>query len=145
MDDVLGVEVLEALDDLVDDATDEFRLQAVFVLLDEVEQVAIEIFEDQVDLALFLEGLLDAHHVVAFQHLQHLDLTLDGLTGKLVLIAFFEFLDRHSLPPEVPKPPVYLFVAFQTIPYAPSSITSIISYFCINKYNSPLLISLFVF
>lgn len=46
MDDVLGVEVLEALDDLVDNAADEFRLQAVFVLLDEVEQVAIEIFED---------------------------------------------------------------------------------------------------
>lgn len=116
MDDVLGVEVLEALDDLVDDAADELSLEAVFVFLDEVEQVAIEVFEDKVDLSLFLEGLFDANHVISFQHLQHLYLTLDGLAGELVLIAFFEFLDRHSLPPEVPKPPVYLFVAFQTIP-----------------------------
>lgn len=88
----------------------------MFVLLDEVEQVAIEVLEDEVDLALLLEGLLDAHHVLALQHLQHLDLALDGLARKLVLVAFFEFLDRHSLPPDVPKPPVSLFVAFQTIP-----------------------------
>ena len=36
MDDVFGVEVLQALDYLVDDAADEFGLEAVFVLLDKV-------------------------------------------------------------------------------------------------------------
>lgn len=77
--DVFGVQVLETLDDLVDDAADEFSLQAVFVLLDEIEQVAVEVLKDEVDLALLLEGLLDAYHILSLQHLEHLYLALDGL------------------------------------------------------------------
>ncbi len=78
VDDVFGVEVLETLDDLVEECGDEGRFEATLMLLDEIEEVAFEVLEDEVDLALLLEGLLDADHVVALEHLEHLDLALDG-------------------------------------------------------------------
>lgn len=73
MDDVFGVEVVNAFDDFVDELVDEFGVQAMFELFDEIEQIAFKVLEYEIDLALLLEGLLDAHHVVALQHLQHLD------------------------------------------------------------------------
>jgi hypothetical protein len=130
VDNIFGVEILKALDDFVEDGGDELGIESLIVLLDEVEEVAIEVLKDEIDLAFLLEGLLDAHHVFALEHLKHLYLALDGHVGKLVFIALLEFLDRHSLPPEVPKLPLSLLRAFHTIPYAPSSITSIISYLC---------------
>ena len=54
MNNVFGVEKLDALYYLVDDEVDQRRLQSVFVLLDEVEQVVLKVLEDMVDLALFL-------------------------------------------------------------------------------------------
>jgi hypothetical protein len=57
----------------------------------------LEVLEDEIDLSFFLEGLLDAHHIVPFEHLQHLDLSLDGFTAELILVGLLEFLDGDSL------------------------------------------------
>ena len=54
-------------------------------------------FEDEVDFALLFESFLDVDHVVPLQHLEHLDLALDGPAGELVLIRLLELLDGDSL------------------------------------------------
>jgi hypothetical protein len=41
----------------------------VLIFFDEIQQIAIEVLEDKIDLALLLEGLLDADHIIAFEHL----------------------------------------------------------------------------
>jgi hypothetical protein len=130
------MQVLQALDDLIEEFGDEGRVKAVFVLFDKIEQIAVEVFEDKIYLSLLLEGLLNTDHIVAFEHLEHFYFSLDGAPRKLVLITLFELLNGNSLPLDVPKPPFSRFTAFHTIPYAPSSITSKISYFCIlYNYN----------
>lgn len=96
VDDILGMQVLQALHNLVEECSNEGSLQAMLMLFDQVQQVPLEILEDEVNLALLFEGLLDADHVVALQHLQHLDFALDGLAGKFVLVALLELLNRHS-------------------------------------------------
>ncbi len=116
MDYVFGVQVLDALDYLVDERVDQLGLQAMLELLDQVQQVALEVLEDEVDLALLLEGLLESHHEVTLQHLQHLDFPLDGLARKLILVPLLELLYRHSLTPNVPITPDSRLTAFQTIP-----------------------------
>jgi|JI6StandDraft_1071083.scaffolds.fasta_scaffold134888_1 hypothetical protein len=79
MNNVFGVEKLDALYYLVDDEVDQRRLQSVFVLLDEVEQVVLKVLEDKVDLALFLECLPETHHELAPQHLEHTYLSLNSI------------------------------------------------------------------
>ena len=52
------MQVLQALDDLIEEFGDEGRVKAVFVLFDKIEQIAVEVFEDKIYLSLLLEGLL---------------------------------------------------------------------------------------
>ena len=126
MDDIFRMQVLQTLDDLVDNLVDEFGVETLLVPLDEVEEIMGKILEDEVDFPLLLEGLLDIDNEIALQHFEHLDLPLDGPPGKLILIRLLELFNCHLLHRCVPTWLVSLFTAFQTIPYAPSSITSII-------------------
>ena len=78
MDDVFRMQVLQALDDLIEEFGDEGRVKAVFVLFDKIEQIAVEVFEDKICLSLLLEGLLNTDYIVAFEHLEHFYFSLDG-------------------------------------------------------------------
>ena len=120
------MQVLQTLDDLVDDLVDEFGVETLLVPFDEVEEIMGKVLEYKVDFSLLLEGLLYIDNKISFQHFEHLDLPLDGPPGKLILIRLLELFNGHCLHPCVPTWLVSLFTAFQTIPYAPSSITSII-------------------
>jgi len=115
----------------------------MLIFFDEIQKVLLEVFENEIYFPFLLKGLLEAHHVVAFKHFKHFDLSLDGFSGKLILVPLLKLLDRNSLLQQVPKQLIYLFIAFHTIPYAPSSITSIISYLFIKKYITPLFNILF--
>ena len=126
MDDVFRMQVLQTLDDLVYDLVDEFGVKTLLVPLDKVEEIMCKVLEYEVDFPLLFEGLLDVDHEISFQHFEHLDLPLYGPPGKLIFIRLLELFYCHYLHPCVPTWLVSLFTAFQTIPYAPSSITSII-------------------
>lgn len=67
-------------------------------LLDEVEQVVLKVLENEIDLALLLKCLLNAYHILAFQHLQHFYFSLDGLLRELILVALLKLLYCNSLP-----------------------------------------------
>lgn len=98
MNDVLGVKVLNAFDDLVNDKVYEFRIQTVVEFLYEVEQVVVEVLEDEVDLSFFLECFLDADHVLTLEHLEHFDFSLYGLLGEVIFVTLLKLLDGNSLP-----------------------------------------------
>jgi hypothetical protein len=93
--DIFGVQVLKALDYFVDEEVYELGIEAVLVPLDEIEQIVLEVLENEIHLAFLLERLLYTHHVVSLQHLEHLDLALDGPPRQLIFVAFFEFLYGH--------------------------------------------------
>ena len=57
----------------------------------------LEVLKDEIDFAFLLEGLLDTHDIVSFEHFEHLYLSLDGFTIELIFVGFFEFLDGDSL------------------------------------------------
>jgi hypothetical protein len=57
----------------------------------------LEVLENEIDLSFLLEGLLDTHYIVTFQHFEHFDLTLDGFATELVFVGFLEFFDCDSL------------------------------------------------
>ena len=78
MDDVFGVQVLQTFYYFVDEKVDQGRLESVFVSFDEVQEVVLEVFEDEIDLAFLFEGLLNSDHEVTFEHFKHLDLPLYG-------------------------------------------------------------------
>ena len=40
----------------------------MFILFYKIEEIALEVLKNEIDFALFLEGLLDANDVVSFQH-----------------------------------------------------------------------------
>jgi hypothetical protein len=46
MDDIFGMQILEAFNYLIDEGIDKFWVQALLILFDEVEKVALEVFED---------------------------------------------------------------------------------------------------
>ena len=48
MDDVLAVAVLDRLQQLVDEAADLVKLDAVGVLLEDLEQILLQVLEDEV-------------------------------------------------------------------------------------------------
>ena len=127
--------MLNAFDNFVDDEVYEGRLQSCFIFLNQVQKVLLKVLENQVNLSLLFKSLTEIDHEVAFQHFEHPNLSLDGFPGKLILVTFLELLYCHSLVLSLPKCWFSRLTAFQTIPYAPSSMTSKISYFYINKYN----------
>ena len=57
----------------------------------------LKILKDEIYFAFFLEGLLDAHDVVSFEHFEHLYLSLDCFAIELIFVGLFEFLDGDSL------------------------------------------------
>lgn len=74
--------------------------------------------EDEVDFSFFFEGLADADDVVAFEHFEHFDLTLDGAFIVFVFVGFLELFDGNFvfIEVEVPSYWVSLLMAFHTIP-----------------------------
>ena len=91
------MQVLQTLHYFVYQGVDQFRLQPVLKLLNQIQQIAFEVLEYEIDFSLLLESLLKADHVVPLEHLEHLDFALDGLAGKLVFVAFLELLYGHSV------------------------------------------------
>ena len=65
----------------------------MLILLNQIQQIVLEVLKNKINLAFLLEGLFDAYNVLTFKHFQHLDLSLDGATGELILICFFELFD----------------------------------------------------
>jgi hypothetical protein len=59
----------------------------------QVEQVLWEVLEDKVNFALFFEGLPDTDDVVAFEHFEHLNFSLDCPLVVLIFVSLFKFLN----------------------------------------------------
>jgi hypothetical protein len=59
----------------------------------QIKQVLGKVLKDKVDFALFLEGLPDADHMVAFEHFEHLNFALDCPLVLLILVSLFKFLN----------------------------------------------------
>lgn len=52
------VQKLYTLDDLIDNCVDKFGVESVLKPFDEVEQIAFEVLENEINLSFLLEGLL---------------------------------------------------------------------------------------
>ena len=70
-------------------------LQPLGVDLNQVQQVLRKVLKDQVDLTLLLKRLPDSHHMIALEHLEHLDLPLDRALVVFVFIGLLELLYRN--------------------------------------------------
>ncbi len=109
-EDVLGLDVavqhavqvheVQGPHQLVDYRPGELGLQAVGVVLQQVEQVLVKVLEDKVDPPLALEGLLELDHVLALKQPQHPHLPLDVFPDHFVLLRLLELLYRHLSVPD---------------------------------------------
>ena len=67
--DVQRVQVGESFQQLVNERSDQLRLQAVRRLLQYFKQVILDILKDQINDALLPEGLLQLHDIAMLDHL----------------------------------------------------------------------------
>ena len=97
VDDRVAVQVVDAADQLPHDAPHLARLEALRVALERLEQRALDVLEDEVELALAAEHLDEAHDVLVPQLLEDAHLAQRRLAHLLVLVALLELLDGHDL------------------------------------------------
>ena len=93
VDDLVGMHVLNGLDELVNDLFDVFRVQTVGGLFQNVEQGFLHEFKHEVDPVLTFESLFELYDVFVTQDSEHLDFSLGIFPNKFIVICIFEFFD----------------------------------------------------
>jgi hypothetical protein len=95
--DVQGVKVSKAFEQLVDKRPDHLWVEAVGGLLENLEQIALDVLEYQIDDALLPEGLFEFDQVRMFHHFEDLHLSHCSFFDDFVFLSFLELLYRQDL------------------------------------------------
>eukprot|EP00356_Strombidium_inclinatum_P008262 CAMPEP_0170489900 /NCGR_PEP_ID=MMETSP0208-20121228/8195_1 /TAXON_ID=197538 /ORGANISM="Strombidium inclinatum, Strain S3" /LENGTH=124 /DNA_ID=CAMNT_0010765051 /DNA_START=3014 /DNA_END=3384 /DNA_ORIENTATION=- len=92
------MEVINGLQQLVDEEPDAVPVEAIRLLLQNFEQVAVHELEDQVEPPFPFESFQHPNDRLVFEDTEHLDLSTGGLLHNLVLLRrLFELLNRNNL------------------------------------------------
>lgn len=96
MHNVQGVHVRQSFQQLVHQKPDQLGLQPVRRFLKHFQQVVLHVLEDQVDDALFAEGLLQLHYRRVFQHFQYFYFPHGCFFDDFIFLGLLKLLDGHD-------------------------------------------------
>jgi len=90
--------VVDGLQQLEDALAHEVALQACRTLFQDFKESFLDIFENQIELALALEGLFEDDDILVSESLEHADLTVGGLLDHFIFVdGLLELLDSNEL------------------------------------------------
>ena len=95
MYDIVSVHVSDSFKELKDVVFD--LASRNWSLVDDLQQIFLNVFADQIDFAFFSEGLFELDDVFVAQHFEYFDLPENNTLILLVTVIFFELFYGYQL------------------------------------------------